>query len=156
MNTETYNANKPSLVFVIASWAALAIGFLGYLIGLWNVETMGLDEKGFYLAIILFALHASVSAQKNLRDQLEGIEVNSTFMMLTWAAVVAPIALLVLGLYNVELPLAEKGFYGIAFLMSMFGAITVQKNTRDLALFAKQEQDHRIDPRRVEDKLSNG
>jgi uncharacterized membrane protein YiaA len=26
---------------------------------------------------------------------------------------------------------SEKGFYAFAFLLSLFGAITVQKNTRD-------------------------
>ena len=75
--------------------------------------------------------------KKIVRDQAEGIEVNQTFMMLTWAAVVAPIVLLILGLYHAELPLADKGFYGIAFIMSMFAAVTVQKNTRDLVQYEK-------------------
>ena len=28
--------------------------------------------------------------------------------------------------------LSEKGFYGMAFALSLFGAVAVQKNTRDL------------------------
>ena len=39
--------------------------------------------------------------------------------------------LMSLGLYNAPLTLAEKGFYSMAFLLSLFAAITVQKNTRD-------------------------
>jgi len=31
------------------------------------------------------------------------------------------------------LVLSEKGFYGMAFLLSLFAAVTVQKNVRDLA-----------------------
>ncbi|MDA7878693.1 inner membrane protein YiaA [Mariniblastus sp.] len=141
MEQQTYRANKPSNMFAVVSWAALAIGVLGYLIGLWNVELMSIGEKGFYLTIILFALHASVSAQKNVRDQAEGLSVNQTFLMLTWAAVIAPIILLVMGLYNAELPLADKGFYGIAFIMSMFAAVSVQKNTRDIMQYEKQTKE---------------
>ncbi|MGB2501038.1 MAG: YiaA/YiaB family inner membrane protein [Mariniblastus sp.] len=44
---------------------------------------------------------------------------------------------MILGLYHAELPLADKGFYGIAFIMSMFAAVTVQKNTRDLVQYKK-------------------
>ena len=36
-----------------------------------------------------------------------------------------------IGLWNAELTLAEKGFYSMAYLLSLFAAITVQKNTRD-------------------------
>ncbi len=132
-------------MFAMVSWGVLVIGFLGYLIGLWNVELISIGEKGFYLTIILFALHASVSAQKNVRDQAEGIDVNQTFVMLTWAAVVAPIVLLVIGLYHAELPLADKGFYGIAFIMCMFAAVCVQKNTRDMAQFEKYKKRQVID-----------
>jgi uncharacterized membrane protein YiaA len=36
-----------------------------------------------------------------------------------------------IGLWNATITLAEKGFYGMACLLSLFAAITVQKNTRD-------------------------
>ena len=36
-----------------------------------------------------------------------------------------------IGLWNATITLAEKGFYGMAYLLSLFAAITVQKNTRD-------------------------
>jgi len=39
--------------------------------------------------------------------------------------------LLTVGLWNATLALSEKGFYAMAFLMSLFAAIAVQKNTRD-------------------------
>ncbi len=40
-------------------------------------------------------------------------------------------ALLVVGLWNATLLLSEKGFYGLAFFLSLFGAVAVQKNIRD-------------------------
>ena len=40
--------------------------------------------------------------------------------------------LLLVGLWNATLVLSEKGFYGMAFALSLFGAVAVQKNTRDL------------------------
>jgi len=39
--------------------------------------------------------------------------------------------LLIVGLWNATLLPSEKGFYAFAFLLSLFGAIAVQKNTRD-------------------------
>ena len=37
------------------------------------------------------------------------------------------ISLLIIGLWTSNLELGEKGFYGIAYLMSMFAAVAVQK-----------------------------
>ncbi|MDT0632444.1 YiaA/YiaB family inner membrane protein [Rubrivirga sp. S365] len=45
------------------------------------------------------------------------------------------ITLLFVGLFNADLALSEKGFYGMSFLLVLFGAVAVQKNVRDLALF---------------------
>jgi len=36
---------------------------------------------------------------------------------------------------NATLAQSEKGFYAMSFLLSLFGAVAVQKNTRDIALF---------------------
>ncbi|HUN22932.1 MAG TPA: YiaA/YiaB family inner membrane protein [Anaerolineales bacterium] len=36
-----------------------------------------------------------------------------------------------ISLWNSTLWLSEKGFFGIAFILSLFSAIVVQKNTRD-------------------------
>lgn len=131
------NTNQPSTAFIAASWAALIVGIAAYIFGLFNAQ-MSLSEKGFYLAILLYALHAAVSIQKIVRDKSEGIFVSKMYESITWASVAIPVALLVIGLWNVELLLSEKGFYGIAFFMSMFAAITVQKNTRDIMEFDKQ------------------
>lgn len=39
--------------------------------------------------------------------------------------------LLTIGLINATLLLSEKGFYAMAYALSLFGAVAVQKNTRD-------------------------
>jgi uncharacterized membrane protein YiaA len=41
-------------------------------------------------------------------------------------------SLLVVGLFNATLQLSEKGFYAMSFVLALFGAVAVQKNTRDL------------------------
>ena len=51
---------------------------------------------------------------------------------LCWASIIICTALLALGLWNATLELSEKGFYIMAFLLSLFGAVAVQKNIRDL------------------------
>ena len=44
------------------------------------------------------------------------------------------ITLLGIGLVNATLASSEKGFFAMGFLMSLFAAVAVQKNVRDIAL----------------------
>lgn len=123
--------NKPSAAFITVSWVALFAGLAAYGIGLFNA-TMALNEKGYYLTIILYGLFSAVSLQKVVRDRLAGLSVTAIYLGLCWASVLICVALLGVGLFNANLLLSEKGFYIMAFLLSMFGAVAVQKNIRDL------------------------
>lgn len=122
---------RPTAAFVGASWVALGIGVVVYFIGLWNAR-MDLSEKGFYLAIFLLGLFAAIAVQKSVRDRAEGIPVTGVFIGLSWSMLIISITLLCIGLWNASLALSEKGFYGIAFVMSLFAVVAVQKNVRDL------------------------
>lgn len=130
---ETKQQQQPSSAFIAASWLALLVGVTGFFIGLFNAE-MQLNEKGYYFTVIMFGLFSSVSVQKAVRDQLEGIPVTNIYYGLAWFSTILSIALLVIGLWNAELLRSEKGFYAMSFMLSIFGAIAVQKNTRDKAL----------------------
>lgn len=121
---------KPSSAFVAASWVALGAGMIGFLTGLWRA-TMLLNEKGYYFTVLMFGLFAVVSVQKSVRDRLEGIPVTDIYYGLSWFSTILSIILLTVGLWNATLLPSEKGFYAFAFLLAMFGAIAVQKNTRD-------------------------
>ena len=121
---------KPSNAFIAASWVALLSGVLAFIIGLWNAY-MELNEKGYYFTVLMFGLFAAISLQKAVRDQLEGIPVTNIYYSLAWFSTVLAIVLLVIGLWNAELIRSEKGFYAMSFVLSLFGAIAVQKNTRD-------------------------
>lgn len=121
---------QPSGAFIAAAWAALAVGVVAFLIGLWNASIL-LSEKGYYLTVLLYGLFAAVSVQKSVRDQAEGIPVTPLYLGLSWASVLVAIVLLAVGLWNATMLLSEKGFYSMAFVLSLFAAITVQKNTRD-------------------------
>lgn len=126
--------NKPSSAFIAASWVALLTGAVAYLIGLFNAKML-LNEKGFYFILILYGLFSAVSLQKVIRDKLEGQFVTSIYFALCWFSVMICIVLLAIGLWNAPLQLSEKGFYVMAFLLSLFGAVAVQKNIRDLDYF---------------------
>lgn len=122
---------EPTSAFKGASWGALLVGVSAYLIGLFN-STMQLNEKGYYFAILIFGLYSAVSLQKAVRDKEEGIPVTSIYYGISWVALIISISLMAIGLYNAgSLILSEKGFYGMAFVLSIFAAITVQKNIRD-------------------------
>jgi uncharacterized membrane protein YiaA len=123
---------RPTAAFVGASWLALIIGAATYLIGLWNAAIQ-LNEKGYYLTILLYGLFAAVSLQKSVRDRMEGIPVSGIYFGLCWISVLVAIGLLGVGLVNATMAGSEKGFYAMSFVLSLFASVAVQKNVRDLA-----------------------
>ena len=127
----TLAVHKPSAVFVAASWSALLPGALACPIGLFNAQ-MPLDEKGYCLSVLLFGLLAAVSLQKSARDRLESIAVSGLYCGLCRFALLGALSLLVIGLWNAWLLLSQKGFYDMADALALFGAMAVQKNTREL------------------------
>lgn len=115
----------------------------GFLIGLWRSDML-LNEKGYYFTILMYGLFSVVSVQKSVRDRLEGIPVTDIYYGICWFSTILSIVLLVVGLWNATLLPSEKGFYAFAFLLSLFGAIAVQKNTRDSQV-----------PNQVDERLKN-
>jgi uncharacterized membrane protein YiaA len=130
MSVNSKSMMGPSPAFIGASWFALAVGMSGYLVGLWNAP-MALNEKGYYFTVLMYGLFSAISVQKSVRDRLESIPVTHIYYGLSWFSTILAICLLVIGLWNAEIDLTAKGFYAIAFMMSLFAAIAVQKNTRD-------------------------
>lgn len=122
--------SRPTAAFVFASWSALLIGAAAYLIGLWNA-TLALNEKGYYFTLLMYGLFSAVSLQKSVRDRAEGIRVTSMYFGLCWVSVLMALLLLTVGLMNATMTLSEKGFYAMAFVLSLFAAVAVQKNVRD-------------------------
>ncbi|MBT1701413.1 YiaA/YiaB family protein [Fulvivirgaceae bacterium PWU4] len=130
---------KPSSAFVGASWVALGAGMIGYLVGLWRSD-MQLNEKGYYFTVLMYGLFSVVSLQKSVRDRLEGLPVTDIYYGLSWFSTILCIILLAVGLWNATLLPSEKGFYAFAFLLALFAAIAVQKNTRDSQSAGQQQQ----------------
>ncbi|MDQ6472495.1 inner membrane protein YiaA [Flavobacterium sp. LHD-80] len=136
-NVKFNNGNsplKPSAAFVGASWMTLLIGIASYCIGLYNSD-MAYNEKGYYFTILLFGLFSVISVQKSVRDRLEDIPVTDLYYGLSWFSTIASVVLLIIGLWNADLLLSEKGFFGMSFVLGLFSALAVQKNTRDLKQF---------------------
>lgn len=131
---------RPTSAFIGASWAALFVGALTYLYGLWNAN-MALNEKGYYLTLLMYGLFSAVSLQKSVRDKIEGIPVTGIYFGLCWFSLGLSVLLLAIGLWNATLAASEKGFYAMGFLMSLFAAVAVQKNVRDVALLRGSEPD---------------
>ena len=123
---------EPTNAFQGASWLAVLLGVCSYLIGLFNAS-MELNEKGYYFAILIFGLYSVVSLQKAVRDKAEDIEITGIYYGISWLALIIAISLMAIGLYNAgSIILSEKGFYAMSFALSLFGAVTVQKNIRDV------------------------
>lgn len=137
---------KPTPAFIGASWLALVIGMGTYLVGLWNANMM-LNEKGYYLALLLYGIFAVISVQKSVRDKAEGIPVTNMYYGIAWTSVLIVLLLLIVGLWNADLLLSEKGFYGVSMVMAMFAAIAVQKNVRDMEAFKEMEDEKKSNNR---------
>ncbi|MFB9077108.1 inner membrane protein YiaA [Flavobacterium procerum] len=129
---------KTSTAYIVASWVALAAGTVGFIVGLARAE-MQLNEKGYYFTVLMFGLFGVVSLQKSVRDKLENLPVTNIYYGICWFGTILSVALLVIGLINATILPSEKGFYAFAFLLALFGAISVQKNTRDNMAFNKNE-----------------
>jgi len=127
------HAQRPTAAFIGASWVALFVGAIAYFAGLWNAP-MQLNEKGYYFTVLMYGLFSAVSLQKSVRDRLEGVPVTGLYYGLCWLSLAIALLLLSIGLWNATLSLSEKGFYAMAFLLSLFAAVAVQKNVRDVAL----------------------
>ena len=134
------SSNRPSEAFILASWVALIVGMSSFLIGLWN-NNMELNEKGYYLTLLIFGLFSAISLQKSIRDRAENIPLTSTYLTLCWFAFISSVSLLVIGLVNTTMLLNEKGFYAVSFFLSLYASISVQKNVRDMANFPIQERE---------------
>jgi len=124
---------RPTPAFIGASWAALMVGAITYISGLWNAN-MQLNEKGYYFTLLMYGLFAAVSLQKSVRDRLEGMKVTGIYYGLCWVSLLLSMVLLTVGLWNATMSQSEKGFYAMSFVLSLFAAVAVQKNVRDVAL----------------------
>jgi uncharacterized membrane protein YiaA len=128
---------KTSNAFIAASWVALGAGTIGFIVGLARAEML-LNEKGYYFTVLMFGLFAVVSLQKSVRDRLEKLPVTDIYYGICWFGTLLSIVLLVIGLWNATILPSEKGFYAFAVLLALFGAISVQKNTRDNMAFSNE------------------
>ena len=137
---EQKQLSQPSAAFIGASWVAFFTGAVAFIIGLWNAD-MELNEKGYYFTVLLFGLFSAISVQKAVRDQLEEIPVTNLYYGIAWFCLLLSVVLLTVGLWNATLERSEKGFYAMSFVLSIFAAIAVQKNTRDIKA-AKKERNN--------------
>jgi len=145
------NNNRNAYYFT--SIAALLIGIGAYAIGLFNAQMM-LNEKGYYLVVLLYGLFSLVSLQKSIADEAEGTLSSKVYLTMCWVSSAVALSLFCFGLYNAELLLSEKGFYCMAYVLSGFAAITVQKNIRERMVNDSEEQVSESEERYSEAELT--
>jgi hypothetical protein len=87
-----------------------------------KVSTLSVDARTFFRSV----------PPKSVRDRLENLPVTDINYGLSWFSTILSIILLTIGLWNAQLLPREKGFYAFAFLLALFAAIAVQKNTGDV------------------------
>jgi uncharacterized membrane protein YiaA len=126
---------KPSAAFVGASWVALMVSAGAFVVALWNDGKMPQFEKYFFFSVLMFGLFAVVSLQKAVRDRMEDIPVTGIYYGLAWFSTALCVAMLLMGVYQSgHIKGNDSALYILAYLMALFAAIAVQKNTRDAKL----------------------
>ncbi len=84
--------------------------------------------------------HETLTVERKLEPQ----KPTAAFIGASWAALLLGVTCYLIGLWNANLLLSEKGFYGISMALSIFAVIAVQKNVRDLEAFKEADEiEHR-------------
>ncbi len=122
---------KPTVAFIGAAWTALIVAILTYCVALWRMPLTD-DQRWFFGAILAFGLFGVVSVVKSVRDREDGIPVTPLFFGLSWIAALAPITAIIIYLLNWNADELQRGFLFLAYMFSVFAAVVVQRNTRDL------------------------
>ena len=119
-----------NVAFDAFAWLALLGGIAVYVIGLFR-SRMELNEMGFYFAVLILGLFATISVQEVLRNRYENIPVSGVYFSLAMMALASALTMFIIALFRVDLLPSEVGFYGISYFLTLFGAICVQKMVRD-------------------------
>ncbi|TGK82641.1 hypothetical protein EHQ24_11925 [Leptospira noumeaensis] len=59
---------------------------------------------------------------------------SAAFICASWLSLLIGMFTFIVGIWNADMMLNEKGFFGISFVLSLFAAVAVQKNVRDLRM----------------------
>jgi len=98
------------------------------------------DTLTFKSLFQLLSILSAAAKQQSVRDKQEDIPVTDVYYGISWVTTIASILLLIIGLWNADLELSEKGFYGMSFTLALFSAIAVQKNTRDIKWIDREDK----------------
>jgi len=119
-----------NVAFDMFAWLALFGGIIVYAIGLFR-SRMEVNEMGFYFAVLVLGLFATISVQEVLRNRHEGIPTSSVYFSIAMMSLITALTMFIIALFRVDLLPSEIGFYGISYFLTLFGAICVQKMIRD-------------------------
>ena len=129
---------KPTAAFVGASWIALTVFLVTYLVALWRMGVPSV-EVYFFVSVMLFGAFGVVAIVKSIRDREEGVPVTGFFLGLSWVATLAPLALIGGYLLNEStLDELQRGLLFLTYVATIFAVVVVQKNVRDTAEWRTQ------------------
>lgn len=60
---------QPSNASIAVSWLVLLADLISFNLGLWNAQ-MQLNEKGYYLTVLMYGLISVVLVRKSVRDHI--------------------------------------------------------------------------------------
>lgn len=129
---------KPTVAFVGAAWAALVVAILTYSVAVWRMPLTA-DQRWFYGVLLAFGLFGVVAVVKSVRDREDGIPVTPLFYGLSWVAALGPLAVIVIYLLNSPADELQRGFLFLAYMFAVFATVVVQRNTRDLDDWSKNQ-----------------
>jgi uncharacterized membrane protein YiaA len=73
----------------------------------------------------------SIKTKMNMEQKQVSIAPSPVFAGASWAAFITGVTAFIIGLWNAEMQLNEKGYYFTVLMFGLFSAISVQKAVRD-------------------------
>ena len=107
-----------------AARALLLISTSAYLAGLWAAPISPM-AKGFYFSVLMYGLFAAVSLQRMVREQRAGRPPAAAYGWLCAISLLLSLLLLIVGLWNSGFSFGEKGFYAMAYTLSLLAVLVI-------------------------------
>jgi hypothetical protein len=121
---------KDTSAWIMQTWIAFGISFVGALYGLYQLK-IDFWIKAFLLFGVINTVSSSFTLAKTIRDNLNMKKDTNAWIMQTWIIFIINSLLVVFGLFNIDGDFAIKGFIGISFLFLLSSSFTLAKTIRD-------------------------
>ncbi len=128
--TTRYVMQRRTVGWRIQIWASFIASILACAIGVMYMPTQEVDTA-FLVIGLVFCVFTSFAVAKTIRDNRDGPNDASIWVMTVWGSFVAAMCLMAWGLWSLNIEPWHRGFMVVSWLYLVGSAISVAKMMRD-------------------------